>query len=461
VNRRLLLGYLGLTVFVLVALEVPLGIRNAQTERGDLVAKVERDAVALASIADDALRGASARRLDAVAAVAYRYRRDTGGRVVIVDRRGIAVIDTDPSGRSARSFANRPEIAAALGGRTTSGIRRSATLGGKLLYVALPVASGGRVEGAVRITYPTSAVDARIRRFWLILGGIALVVLALAAALGLGLARFVTRPLRGVEQAAAAVGAGDLAARAPAAEGPPEVRSLAAVFNDMVARVEHLLASQREFVADASHQLRTPLTAVRLRLENLEHGVDEVTRAELAGALAEVDRLAELVERLLALARADAAADPPARIEPAALLHERAEAWTAFAKEHGLVLEVRAAATPPVQAGEERLRQALDNLIENAVEASSPGGRIVLQAAAVPPWVELRVCDQGPGLTPEERERAFDRFWRGRAAGDGSGLGLAIVKRLVESDGGEVELRDAPAGGLEVVLRVRSAGRSS
>ncbi|HZO62838.1 MAG TPA: HAMP domain-containing sensor histidine kinase [Gaiellaceae bacterium] len=458
-NRRLLLGYLGLTLFVLVALEVPLGIRNSQTERRDLEAKVERDAVALASIADDALRLPSASRLDAVGSVAYRYRRDTGGRVVVVDGRGVAVIDTDPAESGVTSFADRPEIRAALAGMVATGTRYSRTAGGDLLYVAVPVASGGRVDGAVRITYPTSAVDARILRYWLVLAGIALVVLSLAAALGIGLARFVTGPLRGVEDAAAAVGAGDLGARAPVDEGPPEVRSLARVFNDTVAKTEQLLRSQQEFVADASHQLRTPLTALRLRLENLDHELGADGRSTLTAAVAEVDRLAALVEQLLALARADSAAEPVAEIDVASLLRERAGAWSALAEEHGLAFELGADRPGRALAGAERLRNALDTLIENAIQASPPGGRIVLGAVEVAPWIEISVRDHGPGLSPEDRERAFGRFWRGRSGGEGSGLGLAIAKRLVESDGGAVELRDAPGGGLEAVLRVRAADR--
>jgi signal transduction histidine kinase len=456
VNRRLLLGYLGLTVFVLLALELPLGIRNAQTERRDLEAKVERDATALASIAQAALRQPSQARLEAVGAVAYRYHRDTGARVLIVDRRGVAVIDTNPTASGTRSFANRPEVKASLRGAVATGVRHSETLGTDLLYVAVPVAAAGRVDGAVRITYPTSAVDARIRRYWLILGAIALVVLALAAALGMRLAAFVTRPLRGVENAAAAVGEGDLTARAPEGEGPPEVRSLAAVFNETVAKLDLALRSQHEFVADASHQLRTPLTALRLRLENLERDLDKRGRAELEGALAEVERLGDLVERLLALARADAAERVAAPVDVAELLNERAGAWAALADEHDLSLVVDADGRPYARAAEERLRQALDNLIENAVEASPRGGRVTLAAATASPWVEVRVRDEGQGLPADSRARAFDRFWRGRS-GEGSGLGLAIVKRLVESDGGEVELRAAPGGGLEAIIRLRAA----
>jgi sensor histidine kinase regulating citrate/malate metabolism len=199
VSRRLLLGYLGLVVVVLAALEVPLGIQNARTERRDLEAKVERDATALASLAQDALRQPSRRRLQPLASVAYGYARHTGGRVVIVDRRGIAAVDTRPAGAGAESFASRPEFAAALRGRVAVGTRPSQTLHTDLLYVAVPVAAGGRVAGAVRITYPTSTVDARVRRYWLVLAAIAAIVLSVAALAGIRLAAFVARPLSRLE----------------------------------------------------------------------------------------------------------------------------------------------------------------------------------------------------------------------------------------------------------------------
>lgn len=453
-SRRILVGFLGLVAVVLAALEIPLGVQNARTERRDLSAKVERDAAALASLSQAPLTRSSPGQTEALAAIAYRYRRDVGGRVVIVNRRGLAVIDTDPTGSAAESFRSRPEIRTALRGAVATGTRRSETLGADLLYVAVPVASAGRIAGAVRITYPSATIDDRIRRYWLILAAIAGVVLAVATVVGTRVAAFVIRPLRRVEQAAAAVGAGDLSARAPEHDGPAEVRSLAAVFNDTVTRVSQLLASQRQFVEDASHQLRTPLTALRLRLENLERDVDDAGRADLEGAVREVERLGALVESLLGLARSGASEAPPARVDLDALVRERLSAWAALADERDVRLSEDLDGVPAAHAAEERLRQVIDNLLENAVEASPPQGRVTVLTRSRPPWVELRVRDEGPGLDEEGRRRAFDRFWRGRS-GEGSGLGLAIARALVEADGGEIELVAVAAGGLEAVVRLR------
>jgi signal transduction histidine kinase len=454
VTRRLLLGYLGVTLFVLLSLEVPLGVQNQRTERRNLAANVSHDATVLAFDAEDAVQAPSRRpnrrQLDALAAIAANYGRRTGARVVIVDRRGLALIDTSARVRGTESFASRPEIAAALEGKYPSGVRNSKTLHGRLLYVAVPIASGGQVHGAVRITYPYSAVDARILRYWLILALIGVVVLAGAAVVGLGLARFVTRPLRSLEEAAAAVGDGHLDARAPERDGPPEVRSLAARFNETVAKLSRLLRSQGEFVADASHELRTPLTALRLRLESLPPSRDR------DAALHEADRLRDLVDGLLTLARADAGAEGSARVDASALMRERVEAWLPLADEHHVALVAQLDGPLPVRAAPGRLTRVLDNLLANALEASPDGGTVTVSARSVSPWVELHLRDDGPGLTPEQRERAFDRFWRAGSGEGGSGLGLAIVKRLVAADEGEVELREAPRGGVDAVVRLRA-----
>lgn len=446
-SRRLLLSYLGLALLVLAVLEIPLGIVNGRNERSDLTTKVERDASFLAAFSEDAFEEGGHPRALAIAALDYSER--TKSRVIIVNRRGVSVIDTDPPSGGPRTFASRPEIAAALRGRVVSGIRYSKTLRENLLYVAVPASSGEKVTGAVRITYPTSEVDARVRRYWLMLLVIGAMVLAATALVGLRFAGWVSSPLGRLEASAAEAGAGDLSTRADEDAGPPEVRSLAAAFNHMIVELEQLVRSQEEFVADASHQLRTPLTALRLRLENLGGDVKDSAQPDLERALDEVERLSRLVDGLLALARADVS--PVERVDLAELVQERIEVWSALATEQGVKLEANVVGT--VLAGADRLGQALENLLSNALAASPQGGTVSISGSRG----ELHVIDQGPGMPAGERERAFDRFWRGGKSGTGSGLGLAIVKRLIEIDGGKVELRAAPGGGLDAIIRLHAA----
>jgi len=458
VSRRLLISYLALAIVVLALLEIPLGISYARNERHDLSTNVERDAVALASLAEDALEQ-RASAPPAVARLARRYQRDTGGRVVVVDAQGRALVDSESQGVGA-DFSSRPEIAAALDGTVATGTRHSNTLGTDLLYVAVPAASGGIVHGAVRITYPTSEVDERVRRYWLVLAAIAAVVLAVAVALAGGFARWIVRPLSRVEEAAGEVAAGNLNVRVPAT-GPPELRRLAGSFNEMVVQLGSLLHSQEQFVADASHQLRTPLTALRLRLENLARDGDGRREGEFEAALEELERLSALVDGLLTLARADRAASTPAELDVASGLGERVDAWSALAEEQQVRLVARVEGRLHALATPGRLEQVLDNLLANALEVAPAGSDIELTAARSGPWVEIRIRDRGPGLSSEEIAHAFDRFWRGGADEAGFGLGLAIVQRLVHADGGEIELRPREGGGLEAILRLRASVSSS
>jgi signal transduction histidine kinase len=436
-TRRLLLSYLSITAFVLLIIEVPLGVIFARAERDRLAAAVERDATVLATVVEDTLEAGATSGLDPVAA---GYQDRTGGRVVIVDRSGITVADSDPPAPGRRDLSTRPEIATALRGEHATGSRSSATLGGAFLYVAVPVASQGRVYGAVRITYPTSTVDARVRR------------------VGLALARSTTRPLRALGQATTAAAHGDLDARAPADRGPPEVRRLADAFNDMAARLGRLLNSQRAFVADASHQLRTPLTALRLRLENLEATMPPAATDDLRAAAAETGRLARLVDGLLTLARAEAAPGRREVVDLAAVVADRQVAWAPLAAEQDVALTVKPGPAAPVWAVPGAVEQVLDNLLANALRVAPVGSRVELAIRQVGGWVELHVIDQGPGMSAEQRERAFDRFWRGSVTdSEGTGLGLAIVRQLLEASGGAAELHPNPDSGLDAVARLRPA----
>jgi signal transduction histidine kinase len=452
VTRRLVATYLILAAIVLVALEIPLGISNARSQRRDLQQRVERDAVALAALVEDTMQASPRPGDPTLRRIVGDYAASTGARVVVTGPGGRALADSSDERELGRDFSTRPEIAAALEGRVATGTRSSLTLGGGLLFVAVPVASGGAVHGVVRATVPTSRVDSLVRRYWLILGGVALVVLAAVAIAGRWLALWVSRPLTDLRDATRRAEAGDLTVRADPEAGPDEVRELAGAFNDMVARLDLLVGTQEQFVADASHQLRSPLTALRLRIENLQHETGGAAAEDLEGALAEVDRLARMVNGLLALARAERRAPRRRPHEVGALVGERAEAWRLAAAEAGVEVAAEVDGAPRATLSEGALEQVLDNLIANALAAAPPGSRVTLAAVAADGRVEVTVTDQGPGMGPEERERAFDRFWRGREDRGGSGLGLSIVRSLVEADGGAARLEEAPGGGLRVVV---------
>jgi signal transduction histidine kinase len=455
-TRRLLLSYLSITAFVLLALEVPLGVTFARAERDRLISAVERDPTVLATYAED---GLEAEDTGGLQPLATQYQRRTGGRVVLVDRIGITVGDSEPPSPGRRDLSTRPEIATVLRGRRAVGTRSSSTLGSTFLYVAVPVASQGRILGAVRVTYPTTTVDARIQRLSLALAGVALVVLTAVALVGSWLARSVTLPLRGLERATAELANGDLDARAPIGAGPPELRRLAAAFNDMAARLARLVGAQRAFVADASHQLRTPLTALRLRLENMEPSVS-TGGADLEAAIAETSRLARLVDGLLALARAEAGGTAREVVDLATVIADRRATWAPLATEQQVELLALEDSGPParVWALPGALEQVLDNLLANALRAAPPGTRVWIAAHRASDWVELHVIDQGPGMTAEQRRRAFDRFWRAALADEeGTGLGLAVVRQLADASGGAAELWPARGGGLDAVIRLRPA----
>lgn len=467
-RARLVAAFLAVTAAVLAVLVVPLAVTTAEREEENLVTAMQRDAFALADLVEDTLEGTD--DIDLVA-VADRYTATTGARLVIVDADGVAVADSDSPRADAvgRSFAGRSEFESALAGEVASGSRSSETLGTTLLFVAVPVASAGDIYGALRVSYPRDEVDERVHGYWLALGGIALVSLLGAAGLAVALAGWVVRPLSRLEAAAGSLGAGDLTVRAASVGGPPEVRELALAFDDMAARLEQVVGSQEAFVADASHQLRTPLTALRLRIENATTDVEGPAREELLAALEETGRLSRLVDGLLALARADRVSPlrSAAPVSPTEVAAERVAVWEPAAAELGIDLDLSpdtgtgdgSAAT--VLVDRERLVQVLDNLVANAVDAvagASGGGSVRLRVERERATVAVHVVDDGPGLDAVQRERAFDRFWRAPAVEadarfGGTGLGLAICRRLVEADGGTIELGEAAGGGIDAVVR--------
>ena len=249
-TRRLLVGYLGITVLVLLMLEIPLAVFYGQREEDHLISQAGEDAVVLASFYEDALDAGAT--VDAVPAEDYAER--TGARVVLVDADGVSLLDTEAS--VPRDFSTRPEMDTALSGVRSAGIRRSDSLDTDLLYVAVPVASGGSVHGALRVTLDAHEVTDRIHRFWLALVVVAVVVLSAVLAIGWAVARSITRPIRSLQRAALRFSDGDLTPAPVDPDAPPELADLASSLNTMAERLDDLMARQRAFVGDASHQLR-------------------------------------------------------------------------------------------------------------------------------------------------------------------------------------------------------------
>ena len=232
-----------------------------------------------------------------------RSARDLGGRVIVVGADGTLLADSsggDVGGDV--SYASRPEIARALAGEPSQGQRRSESLGEDLLFTAVPVVVAGRPAGAVRVTQGVDAVQREVRNDVIALIGVGVVALLLGLAVAWFLAGSLAKPLRNLAGAARRVTGGDLDARATA-EGSAEQREVASAFNEMTGRLSGTLRAQREFVANASHQLRTPLTGLRLRLEAAAlKSEDPAVKRELMAAEHETQRLARLLSELLMLA---------------------------------------------------------------------------------------------------------------------------------------------------------------
>lgn len=270
------------------------------------------------------------------------------------------------------------------------------------------------------------------------------------------LASLVMRPLRDV---ARAVATRDHASLAPLPDAglPDELAPLVRELNDLLVRLGQAMDAQRAFVADAAHELRSPLTALKLQLQLLSRASDEAGRAEAARALGEgIERAAWLVEQLLALARSEPGAPAPAMqpLDLAEVARGALAATVPLARARGSELALHADAPVPLAGDAAALAALVRNLVDNAVRHAPPGTRVDVAARLDGATPVLTVDDAGPGIPPEERERVFDRFYRrGSATAEGTGLGLAIVKRVAERHGASVTLGDSPAGGLRASVR--------
>jgi len=467
---RLLAAFAGLITVVLLAQDLPLinYLRTIEFER--VIAGLERDAFLFAGSSEDVLSEPETVAPTDIAdlnASLDLYSRNEGGRVVIVDADGLLVASSDPTDEAGTQFANphRPEFAQALTGEVAFGERNSNDLGGDLVYVAVPVLSGADIVGAVRITYPSAVIDQRTRektQGLVLVGIISLLGAAFAAFL---IASSFTSPIRRLQRTTESIAEGHHRQRAAENQGPPEIRSLARSFNSMTSQIEGLLEQQKAFAGDASHQLRTPLTALRLQLERAADMVDtdpEGARERVEAATEETERLQRLVEGLLMIARSEGSKPSTEPVDVSALVADRYEVWEPFAAERGVHLAINAPAGLYATAVPNALEQIVDNYVDNAIGAASSGDTITVIAQHRGDAVEVHVVDEGPGLSDDHLARVFDRFWRAPdAPHGGSGIGLAVVQQLARSSGGEARLanRSGTAGqtGIDASVTLRSA----
>ena len=313
------------------------------------------------------------------------------------------------------------------------------------------------IVAAVAVTVAVVSAGERLGVPALATGFVAAV---LALAMVQLLAHGMTFPLRQMVAAARAMAQGDYSRRVTATSRD-EVGELARAFNSMAAELQQVERMRRDLVANASHELRTPIGALRAKLENLVDGVEPADRDVLEGLLLQVERLGDLVAQLLDLSKLESGAVLLERSSVSAeeLLGRVAREWQARAAERDISLEVEVAGPPPVlQVDEQRLGQVLANLVANAIRHSPDGSEVVLRARTRDGHTRLEVEDAGPGIPPEEADRVFERFYRSDRArsadGGGSGLGLAIARWIVDLHGGSIEVDPETARGCRIVVEL-------
>lgn len=442
-------------VLAVVSLGVPLALSLRDRVNAEVHSQALNQADVVAATSADLLSPVSPVELGALVRSSGASVR---GRVIVVDYRGRVLADSTGTSTLGSSYLSRPEIAAALRGRSVQTQRASRSLGQDILATAVPVLRRGSAIGAVRITQSVASVQRAVRSTVAKLVLVAATVLLLGLLAGGLIARQIALPLRRLEAAAKRLAGGDLSARA-SIEGSSEQRSLSASFNEMADRVERTVTAQREFIADASHQLRTPLTALRLRLEEARAAeVGDGVAAELDAGTVEVDRLAEIVGELLVLSRGEDRELRGEQIQLGRAVSSACERWRPAAEAHHVVLTAASEDAALAWCARADLDRALDVLIENALLYSPAGGEVAVVAATG----RIEVRDRGPGLAPGEEELVFERFHRGQAGRGGpagSGLGLAIARTIARAWHGEARLHNRPGGGAVAMLELPADGR--
>jgi signal transduction histidine kinase len=436
-RKRILIALLGLTVAILVGAVIPLGYLASAHDYATFLDEARSRVRAATAAAEELLA-------DKVAGT--ELSRD----LATAARQGDSIVVMSVSGNIIRKAGPSFVVPAGMLSRARSTGDLVTDVSNDQVLVVAPVKSNGEIVGLTALRRPTQQLEFSLRAFWLTLALIAVAALTAAIIIGLGLSRWAAKPLARLGATARSFGEGDLGARAPA-DGPAEVRDLAETFNAMAGRLETLIHGHRVMLADVSHQLRTPLAALRLQLEALAAEAGDGS-AEFSPSLSEVARLGRMVDGLLAVARAENATPDIVLVSVSEVVAERAAAWSPVADEQGITLRVDIPLPARVGLGEGYLEQILDNLIANAIEATAASGRITVTAAPTARGARVIVADNGPGMSEAAMDRAFLRF--ASTSPRGSGLGLAIVYRLAAVGGGGAELSQTPGGGLTVTVHL-------
>ncbi|MGH8792230.1 MAG: ATP-binding protein [Stackebrandtia sp.] len=451
IRRRILQIYVTLIGALLLALEVPLVYSHVHSEYHALENDqlIQADQLSHSVAAVDAGRMSRKNLSDKI----DHYAASTSSVVYIVDVDCEISVTSDSKRPMREVEKNRGEFA--LEGTTATGRDSGVNMLGKVLgadplVVAYPVRDSSEVIGAVVITMPTETLRDQVGMWTATYAAFGLAALLAALLVAIPLTHWILRPITQLTAVSKALSEGRYDERVPAEQGPIEVRQLAASFNTMVDRVVDALNRQKTFVADAAHQLRNPLTALRMRIEGLYPLMPEANRRSLVPAIVETERLASILNQMLTLARADAQSLPREPQDAKTVTAERVEHWREIAHGYGITLKLTA---DPVEvaAGQGVLCQALDVLLDNAIRVTPEGGYVMVRVRGVGEKAHIDVIDQGPGMSDAELARARDRFWqadRGSGRRAGSGLGLAIASSLLEGSEGVLSLDNTLSAGL-------------
>ncbi|MFF3733562.1 ATP-binding protein [Streptomyces sp. NPDC002476] len=323
------------------------------------------------------------------------------------------------------------------------------------IVIASPVVRDGDVVAVVVIDSPTSEMRARTLRGWLLIAAGEAIAMLVAVGAAIRLTGWVLLPVRTLDAATHDIASGRMRSRVAASGGPPELRRLARSFNEMADNVENVLEQQSAFVADASHQLRNPLSALLLRIELLALELPEGNE-EIASVRTEGKRLAQVLDDLLDLALAEHAAADLRLTDIGALTEERVASWRPVADDKGVRLRSGGPAAVTAWTDPIALSSALDAVIDNALKFTPAGEEVLVTIGSGRDDVTVVVADHGPGLTPQELERVGDRFWRSTQHQNvkGSGLGLSISKALLAAGGGSLDYAANEPHGLRVTVTV-------